>query len=74
MLQFISDIIGQPIRILQEKELSALGAALCAANGAGDTEIIKRAQQKIKISQIEPSPHAIARKETAEKMYKNFYS
>jgi sugar (pentulose or hexulose) kinase len=74
MLQFISDIIGQPIRILQEKELSALGAALCAANGAGDTEIIKRAQQRIKISQIEPSPHAIARKETAEKMYKNFYS
>ncbi|MCF7914914.1 MAG: hypothetical protein K9L66_07110 [Spirochaetaceae bacterium] len=68
MLQFIADIIGRPIRILQERELTALGAALAAAYGQADESTIQLVQQNIDSVQIYPSKHSAARRKLAEKM------
>lgn len=68
MLQFIADIIDRPIRILQERELSAMGAALTAAYGQADTAVIERVKRNIDSTQIHPSEHARSRRELAEKM------
>ena len=68
MLQFIADIIGRPIRILQERELTALGAALAAAYGQGDPAVIRKLQQNIDSVQIHPSEHSAARRRLAEQM------
>lgn len=68
MLQFIADIIGRPIRILQERELTALGAALAAAHGQSDPAVIRKLQQNIDSVQIHPSEHSAARRKLAEQM------
>jgi sugar (pentulose or hexulose) kinase len=69
MLQYIVDIIGRPIRILQERELSALGAALTAAYGQSDETVIQQIRQNIDSELIHPSECAESRRRLAEQMH-----
>ena len=68
MLQFIADIIGRPIRILQERELSALGAALAAVYGQADEAVLQKLRQNIDSVLIHPSEFSEDRRRLAEQM------
>jgi ribulose kinase len=55
LMQVTCDVVGRPITLLGQSELSALGAALTAAEGAGDEQTILAARSKLEETTVEPS-------------------
>ena len=54
-MQLTADALRMPLTLIQQPELSALGAALTAAEGAGDTDTIEHTRAAIDTTVIEPS-------------------
>ena len=55
LMQLTADTLQMPLTLIQQPELSALGAALTAAEGAGDTDTIEHTRAAIDTTVIEPS-------------------
>jgi sugar (pentulose or hexulose) kinase len=67
-MQLVSDVLNRPITLIQEAEMTAFGAALTAADGAGDAETIRRTKAGIDRTEITPSPQASLRRDAAHRL------
>ena len=54
LMQLLADGLGIPLTLLDQSELSALGAALTAAEGAGDSQVIQNTLISLDTRVIEP--------------------
>ncbi|MCG8480667.1 MAG: hypothetical protein MI724_16355 [Spirochaetales bacterium] len=70
LMQLIADTIRRPIALLKQREVTALGAALTAAEGAGDVETIAMCRAATELVTVEPSPLSHMRVETAETLHR----
>jgi sugar (pentulose or hexulose) kinase len=55
LMQVTADVLNRPITLLNQSELSGLGAALTAAESAGDTETIGHTRDRLETRTLEPS-------------------
>ena len=58
LMQLLADALEIPLTLLDQPELSALGAALTAAEGAGDFRVIQNIRGSLNTVSIEPSPRS----------------
>ncbi|NBB90354.1 MAG: hypothetical protein GVY23_03995 [Spirochaetes bacterium] len=56
LMQVTADVLNRPITLLEQSELSSLGAALTAAESAGDTPTLENTRRGLETQTLEPSP------------------
>jgi sugar (pentulose or hexulose) kinase len=67
LMQLTSDVLGTPVTLVDVSELSALGAAVTAAEGAGDDSVVLNARRAMEERRLEPSDAAdLVRSKTAQ--------
>lgn len=66
LMQLTSDVLGTPVTLVDVSELSALGAAVTAAEGAGDDSVVLNTRRAMEERRLEPSDEAdLVRSKTA---------
>jgi sugar (pentulose or hexulose) kinase len=68
LMQLTADVLGRPVSLLEQSELSALGAAVTAAESAGDRETIEHTRAGLELSTLEPSSRQREAAQRAEEM------
>lgn len=67
LMQVTADVLNRPITLLEQSELSGLGAALSAAESAGDTSTLEHTRHRLETRTLEPSARqALRAREAAE--------
>lgn len=67
LMQVTADVLNRPITLLEQSELSGLGAALTAAESAGDGATLEHARDRLETRTVEPSAkQALRAQEAAE--------
>ena len=56
LMQVTVDVLNRPMTLLEQSELSGLGAALTAAESAGDTRTLDNTRRDLETQTLEPSP------------------
>lgn len=65
LMQLTADVLGRSVSLLEQSELSALGAAVTAAESAGDGETVQNTRDALSLVTLDPSPRGAEAAERA---------